>query len=77
MLDGFHRARTTARATLPTTLIQELRAVTSSLTLHIRLEPQDVLWLDNTRMLHGRERFEGERYIVVRKIYHASQLSEK
>lgn len=73
-LDGFHRVRTRDRNLLPSYIVHELQDVTSSLRFSIHLEAKEMLWLDNTRFLHGREAFEGSRYIVVHKGYHASQL---
>jgi alpha-ketoglutarate-dependent taurine dioxygenase len=73
-LNGFHRVRTLEGKPLPDSLIRELRDVTSSLRFSVLLHEKEMLWLDNTRFLHGREAFEGSRYIIVHKGYHPSQL---
>jgi hypothetical protein len=73
-LDGFHRVRTRGGKSLPDHIIREIRHVTSNLRFSVLLQKQEILWLDNTRFMHGRESFEGSRYIVVHKGYHSSQL---
>ena len=73
-IDGFHRIRTPDKQPLPENFLIELKRVVQTLEFNVTLELNDLLWVDNTRFLHGREAFEGPRYIVVRKSYDASQL---
>jgi hypothetical protein len=73
-LDGFHRVRTRVRESLPHPIIREVRNVTSALKFPVLLGEKEILWLDNTRFMHGREAFEGSRYIVVHKSYHPRQF---
>lgn len=72
-IDGFHQARLPNREPLPQELIDELKVVTGRLCMKIKLEARDMLWVDNTRCLHGRDAFEGTRQILVVKAYHADQ----
>jgi hypothetical protein len=74
-IDGFHRVRTPDRQPLPESFLGELKGVTQDLQFCVNLELDDLLWVDNTRFLHGREAFEGSRCIVVRKSYDADQVS--
>ena len=69
------RVRTRERKPLPDNLIRELRDVTSSLSFSLLLREKEILWLDNTRFLHGREAYTGPRYVTVHRRFHRSQLS--
>lgn len=77
IVDGFHQVRTTTNERLPEDIVSELVAVTDQLSFDIRLKAQDLLWIDNTRFLHGRRGFRGPRQIIVQLGYHPSQRLRK
>lgn len=73
-VDRYQRVRTAAGKPLPRELLAELSAVADALCFRVKLQPQDALWLDNTRILHGREAYQGSRQILVRYGYHLDQV---
>lgn len=74
-VNGPLRVRTVDKKPLPSNLLAQLRSITLALSLRIRLEAREFLWLDNTRFLHGRGSFKGERSILVKKAYEKTQFS--
>jgi alpha-ketoglutarate-dependent taurine dioxygenase len=51
---------------LPGTLIDELEAVAKQVVQVVRWQARDILLIDNSRAMHGREAFRGPRDIVAR-----------
>lgn len=46
-------------------IVEEINAVSEKSIVHCAMQPGDVLLLDNYRVLHGRDVFEGDRYHAV------------
>lgn len=72
-IDGFHQARLPNREPLPEELTAELARVTEELTLQLKLGQKEFIWIDNTRLLHGREAFQGSRQMLALKAFYADQ----
>lgn len=72
-INGFHQARLPTKEPLPRELLEELRDVTTQLSMSFRLGEKDAVWVDNTRFMHGREAFEGTRQILALKAFYADQ----
>lgn len=72
-LDGFHQARLPTKEPLPDDLIEEVKEVTSRLCMVFKLGEKDMVWIDNTRLMHGRNSFEGSRQILAMKAFYADQ----
>ncbi|HEY2295248.1 MAG TPA: TauD/TfdA family dioxygenase [Thermoanaerobaculia bacterium] len=72
-IDGFHQARLPTREQFPRELIDELVGITSRLCLKCKLGQNEMVWIDNTRFLHGRDPFEGSRQMLALKAFYADQ----
>jgi hypothetical protein len=68
-------ARTQERKPLPHTVIRELHDVASALSFSVLLRDKEMLCVDNTRFMHGREAYEGSRHVMFHMRFHPSQLS--
>src|SRR5262245_14042459 len=49
---------------VPDSVLRDVRLTTEKLTLEIEWEKQDIIIVDNSRVMHGRRAFEGERSII-------------
>lgn len=72
-IDGFHQARLPNKERIPDELTAELASIASKLCLKFKLGQKDIVWIDNTRFLHGRDAFEGSRQTLALKAFYADQ----
>jgi alpha-ketoglutarate-dependent taurine dioxygenase len=72
-IDGFHQARLPTKEQFPADLLAELQSIASRLCLKFKLGEKEMVWLDNTRFLHGRDPFEGSRQMLALKAFYADQ----
>jgi alpha-ketoglutarate-dependent taurine dioxygenase len=72
---AFYQVRTCERKPLPEHIISELRTVAESASFSVSLKDKEILCVDNTRFLHGREAYEGPRYVMFHLRFHPGQLT--